>query len=301
MKKRKSKKHHYLPRHYLKGFTNNKNKFYVYDKQTDKIFETSPGNAFFENKLNTTTLPNGESSDFLEGLYADTENQFWPTLDKIRKSSPNIAINLFDKMNLFLFLLFLHWRLPSNIEYAESLSKESFIEGTDIDFFHIVGKDGKNVPEEFLQVIKNSSAFKKTIKMALPFAPFYKDNDWHIKLNKWRFFYAGDGKSWHIVGDNPIVTNGKNDHDPVNCLKEFVFPVSGKILLTNIDNPINKDLPPEFMVQHSAAIIKRARRFVACQSEDLLRMLIKYYKVHTIFDKEEIIISTMFEMLNSSK
>ena len=51
-----SKRHHYLPRYYLKGFTNSDNRFFVYDKEEERIFVSSPGAAFFENNLNTVTL-----------------------------------------------------------------------------------------------------------------------------------------------------------------------------------------------------------------------------------------------------
>jgi hypothetical protein len=80
----RSKKHHYLPRHYLNGFTNSDNSFFVYDKQKDKIFPASPDDAFFQNNLNTVVLPDGNSSDFLEDLYADLENRCWRSINSIR-------------------------------------------------------------------------------------------------------------------------------------------------------------------------------------------------------------------------
>jgi len=80
-----SKKHHYLPRHYLKGFTNSENRFFVYDKERENIFVSSPDAAFFENNLNTVTFPNGDSSDFLEDMYTEIENQFWGPFDRIRE------------------------------------------------------------------------------------------------------------------------------------------------------------------------------------------------------------------------
>jgi len=38
----RSKKHHYLPRYYLKGFTDEVGKFFVYDKAEDRVFQTNP-------------------------------------------------------------------------------------------------------------------------------------------------------------------------------------------------------------------------------------------------------------------
>ena len=141
--KKTSRKHHYLPRYYLSGFTSNNNCFFVYDKQKDNIFKSSPNDSFFENNLNTTTFTNGSSSDFLEGLYADLENLCWPSLDTIRRSTSNTLINLQDKMFLFLFLLFLYWRLPSNTGLVEKLSQKAFIDNNEVDYFKLLTKNEK--------------------------------------------------------------------------------------------------------------------------------------------------------------
>lgn len=83
----------------------------------------------------------------------------------------------------------------------------------------------------------------------------------------------------------------------MNCLSEFVFPVSGNILLININKPINKDLSPEFVIQFNISIIERAQRFVACQNNDFLEALIKIYKVYVKFKKTDTIFTEMFDML----
>lgn len=297
MKNKLSKKHHYLPRHYLKGFTNNKNCFFIYDKQQNKIFSTSPDAAFFENNLNTVSLPGGGSSDFLEKLYRNIEKESWGSLDRIRESNNKTPIDPLDKMFLFLFLLFLHWRLPSNIKYAEELTKIFFDkDNKNINYFNLKYKNGTLPPKEVVDVIKNSPAFKKTAKVILPFAPFYKDI-WIEKLVNWKFFYTGDSSNWLLVGDNPIITKGRSDHDPLNCLNEFVFPVSGSVLLVNTNNPINKSLPPRFLIKFNIAIIERAQRFIACQNKNFLEKLLKLYDFHVRHNKTSILIAEMFRFL----
>lgn len=299
LKNKRSKKHHYLPRHYLRGFTDSENCFFIYDKQNDRILPRplTPDTTFFENNLNTVIFPEGKSSDFLEDLYTDIENQLWGPLDNIRCSTSKTPIKLLDKMHLFLFLLFLHWRLPSNIKHVEELSKKFFVaDNKNLNYFTLKSKDGENVPKEVVDKIKNSSAFKKSSKLILPFAPFF-DGSWSERLKNWRFLYTGDGDSWHLVGDNPIITTGDSDHHPVNCLNEFVFPVSGNILLVNTNKPINKDFPPEFVIQFNISIIERAQRFVACQNKDFLEALIKHYKMYVQFKRTDSIITEMFDML----
>jgi hypothetical protein len=300
-KKTLSKKHHYLPRHYLKGFTDKEGGFFVYDKCTTKIFPTAPDAAFFENDLNTVELPDGGFSDFLEGLYTGIENQSWGPLDKIRSSSFDAPIEPLDKMHLFLFLSFLHWRLPSNIKLAEKLSKEFFNGDNDLDYFKLLSKTGETVPKEVVERIRTSPAFKKTARSIVPFAPFFKDKDWWHSIDDWRFIYSGDQGKWFIVGDNPIVAHGNNDHDPVNCLKEFIFPVSGNILLVAGYKHTGKTLPPDFAVQYGIGIIERAQRFVACQNKAFLEALIKHHDLHVQYSKTNIIIPELFKMLEEKE
>ncbi len=293
-----SSKHHYLPRHYLTGFTDSKNSFFVYDKQTEKIFHTNPDASFFENDLNTVVFPDGSSSDFLEDLYTDFENQSWGPLDRIRRSTTKTPIELLDKMHLFLFLLFLYWRLPSNLGLVEKLSEKAFLDNNELDYFRLQTKNGEKAPTEIAEIMKKSSAFKKSFRQVIPFVPFYKDKNWAVKLENWRFLYTGDEKSWNIVGDNPIIIKGNDSQDAVNCLNEFIFPVSGKILLVNLNEPLKNGMPPEFTIEYSAAIIKNAKRFVACQNKGFLEALIKYYHVYIQFQKTNGIIPEMFKMLD---
>jgi len=300
MKNKPSKKHHYLPRKYLEGFADEQNGFWVYDKKQDNFFKSSPSATFFQNKLNTVELPNGEESDSLEELYAGMEGAYWKFHKIIANYDQNTHIEFNDRANLFLFLLHLHWRLPSNIKHAENISKSLFSESGDIDYFKLKSKDGKEVPDEIKERVKGSSAFKKHTRLVVAVAPFFKNPNWGKELEKWRFLYPQDKKSWHIVGDNPIITEGIYDHDPVNCLKEFVFPVSGKALLVNTEKPIAKGFPPYFTISYSIAIIERSERFIACRNEAFLKKLVEHYKFYVENGKTDTIIPELFGIIRKA-
>ncbi len=299
-KNNRSKKHHYLPRYYLEGFTNSQNLLYVYDKQEDRILPDPlpPGNLFFMNDLNTIVLENGEKSDSLEKLYTKTENSFWKTLDRIRESQPQKAIELPDKMHLFNFLLILHWRLPSNSKHIDKLSNEIFNMNGELPFVSLTDKQGQDAPEEVKAKLRESPAFKKNTRLIAPFAPFIEKN-WSDQLRNWKFLYAGDGSNWNLVGDNPIVTRSVYDHDLKRCLNEFIFPISGRIMVVATDKSISKTLPPEFLIQLGSGMIKRAKRFVAHGRRDFLEAIISDYKLHTCFEKEEEHIVSLFSMLEN--
>ncbi len=296
-----SEKHHYLSQKYLQGFVNKEGKFFCYDKQDDKFFESTPKTTFFQKKLNTITFKDGHSSDFMEGMYAYIENISWPAFDNIRASSSTTIIAISDKLDLSLFLFFLHWRLPTNISIVENLSNTVF-EDKEINFFSLVQKNGQKVSKEVLDIIKNDPAFKKSLKLLLPFAPFHKkDKDWQNDILRWRFLYPADNKNWYIVGDNPIITDGTNDQNPAKCLKEFVFPISGKILLVNTNPPPNQVFPPELIIQYNLALIHRANRFVASSDKNLLETSVKLYKFYKEYGKTEEIIPRFFEGIKLKK
>lgn len=295
-------KHHYLPRHYLRGFTDSAGGFFVYDKKSGKIFFTRPDAAFFENDLNTVTFPDGISpSDFLESLYCHIENQAWPSLGNIRNSTAYAPIELQDKMELFLFLSFLHWRLPGNTLFTESLSQHFFGSEQEVGFVNLKNMNGTTIPQKDIDRFKNSPMWKKTARLIAPFAPFYNSDSWWKDLENWRFVYTADGKSWNIVGDNPIINRGVNDHDPTACLKEFIFPVSGSILLISCGEHIDKTLPAKFTIQYGSAIIERSQRFVACHDKSFLEALLSDYELHAKFGKTDDIVPELFHMAGSHR
>jgi hypothetical protein len=297
MNNKLSRKHHYLPRYYLKGFINNSGSFYIYDKTEDKIFVSNPDKFFLENNLNTIYFPDGTKSDFLEYVYSDLEGKSWESLDNIRQIPSLDHINITDKMRLFLFLLFLHWRLPSNFVELENLSDQMFIDGSNLDYFSMVDNDGNQVSEAFLKEFKYSKMWIKSSQIIVPFAPFFKSNTWYEDLENWKFIYTEDNKSWFVVGDNPIVSSGKLAHDPIRCLETFMFPVSGKILLVSYKGNILQELPSEFIIQFSTAIIHRSERFVACHNKEFLEALINDYKFHVENYLEDNIIDELFSMI----
>lgn len=295
-----SKKHHYLPRHYLRGFVNEEGLFYIYDKLNDRILPDPlpPDSSFFENNLNTVSFPNGKSSDVLEDLYSKIERLSWGPLDIIRRSNYQTTIEPIDGMHLFLFISFLYWRLPCNIGYVDALSKKFFDkDDKNFDFVKIVGKKGDLLPEDINKILKESDFFRKSSRLLLPFAPLYKSN-WNEKLiNNWRFLYSGDKQNWYMVGDNPILTIGETDHDPVNCLNEFIFPVSGDIMLVNTNKPVADDMPPEWIIRCNIGLIEKADRFIACPCRDFLSISVEFYKIYVQNNRKHLIHQRILEMI----
>lgn len=124
-----SRKHHYLPRYYLRGFANEKERFFIYDKKEDKFFGSTPNNSFYQSDLNTINFSKTKKSDFLEAMYGKIESNARSALDHIRKSDNKAIIDPLDKAHVFFFLLCLHWRLPSNFSFLENHVSKLFSSG----------------------------------------------------------------------------------------------------------------------------------------------------------------------------
>ncbi|MCK5214372.1 MAG: DUF4238 domain-containing protein [Candidatus Omnitrophica bacterium] len=77
MKLQKPKKrHHYIPVFYLKGFTNKEGILYVYDKDRDPVFESSPEGIAYENHYFSFRTPEGQrDSETVENYIMTLERE----------------------------------------------------------------------------------------------------------------------------------------------------------------------------------------------------------------------------------
>ncbi len=71
----KKKRHHYVPKAYLKYFCDGKGKLRVYRKdEPDKVIHQSPDNTAFHKYYYSQPLPNGgKDHNTLEDLFAELE------------------------------------------------------------------------------------------------------------------------------------------------------------------------------------------------------------------------------------
>jgi Protein of unknown function (DUF4238) len=295
--RKQSKKHHYLPRHYLKGFADGEGGFYVYDKVNDRTFYTNPDASFFENDLNTFVLSKGQRSAVLEGLYTDIENHCWPGFDRIRASDQRTSIAYQDKVFTSIFITSLYWRVPSKIETAAKWLELAFTDTSPIDYFTLKHKGGGVIPEEMVNAIRGSEAFKKTFRTILSMAPFLKDKECARKLNNWRFLYSPDPGGFNIVGDNPVLIRNEARGDPATLLDEFIFPISGTITLVQTTPTLTRATFGEFTVQLGIAMIERARRFVLSRNREYLQTLARLHHVVSGSGGAHTIVESLFEML----
>lgn len=141
-----SKRHHYLPIFYLKGFTNSEGTFHVYDKITNKILEMQkPDSKYFEKHLNNYKFDGEIKFTLEEPYFTPQDTRIAPLFARIRHSNfdPD-SLTSVEKFELIAFLMSLYWRLPNTNAKAVELMKKEGVSNRYFGFF----KDGKRLSDE---------------------------------------------------------------------------------------------------------------------------------------------------------
>ena len=121
-----SKRHHYIPEFFIKGFTGKDGKVSVYDLSEGEIKSgrKSPKQIFYEWNRNTFKI-DGQPTDFVEKLYQFGENKFAPVYYKLIEKKGPVDLSAKDRFHLIYFIGSLHWRLPSNDEKVDKKIESS--------------------------------------------------------------------------------------------------------------------------------------------------------------------------------
>ena len=277
-----SKRHHYIPQFYLRGFTNSNETYFVFDKEKEEIRETKPINSFFQNHRNTSIIGD-EKSVLLEDMYSHFDNITAPQLKIIQDATlENFTLEPEVLHRIKMFITQMYWRIPENDkELDKIIDNLSFKEAG----FDIKDKSGKSVATKELQEkLKTEDIFRKMYRFFIPMMTYkkeYKTTD----FENWRVYFRGN--KFQLTGDNPLVIENFEDFGSLN--KELIFPLSSnKIFLhTKRNKPTN--LHSTFMLELDMIIMQQATRFVCCSDKFYLEYLIKnlysYSKHHDIKDK----------------
>lgn len=276
---KQSRKHHYLPVFYLKGFTDDKGKLAVYNKITDTFIENcDPSSFFFENDLNNVHI---------EGkLELSLEDEYFMNLDSRAASflhrylDNEIISTEYEqaefKFELAWFIVHLYWRIPnSNKRYTELLDKTGML----TDYFTIKSKiDGSPAPPEMLAELKTllleNKELGKLFKLAYPLT--MGSSGELLDLMQKATDYSLNDEYAIITGDNPFLI--RNSENSINKMfGDFLFPAGSKaLILSNNAKPkfVNKLLIMNF----NMSIIHQSDRFVCSHNIDYLKEMVGYYK-----------------------
>jgi hypothetical protein len=287
-----SKRHHYLPEVYLKGFTGEDGKLSVYDIQKKALRKGrySPKQVYYEWNRNTLEI-NHLRTDFLEGLYKNIDQTVTPVLKKIQGSLLSADLNPYDYLNLIFFQGVTYWRIPSTddeiVNHVRTASKNDLF----IKFFDTITNE--EVPDEIYHRLISEKAFIESYRIPKAIFDYLRSNK-EFLLDTWKITYSKGPPSLHLIGDNPILTLV----DSVNNIyeTESIFPISSSKSLWHLYSGFPKLIPPEATVTIDQLIFLQSERYVCGPNPEYLKAvadlcqkpyndnMINYLK-HEIFNK----------------
>ncbi|GAA3981734.1 DUF4238 domain-containing protein [Hymenobacter antarcticus] len=267
-----SKKHHYIPQFYLRGFTDTNGGFTIYDKVRNEFRKSRPENEFYEKFRNTTNL-GGEKSVMVEDMYSHIESTFATTLSAIEKSNHTEPVLTSDIMVGLKFLVeTMRWRNPALDAVYESIVQRLSIKDFGLQF---KGATDKQAVEINKRIMDEPDA-RKMLRPLMGSLSINSMANANYDTSKWHILYQEGG--FPITGDFPIIFNPKSIHDRIN--EEFIFPLSAQRTAVFADIKSMKQLPDVFSIDKDLAIIHLAKRFICCKHDEYLKFMINYYKTN---------------------
>jgi hypothetical protein len=262
-----SKRHHFIPQYFLKGFSNEKNLFYLYKVYQSKIEKNlySPDSVFFENFRNTI-IYNDKESDIIEKIYSHFDNSFALFFNEVKKgvSEEELFSNevlVCIKQFLALFLC----RLPiidkdidfliNNLDYSKT---RNIIMTNGLNFFN-----KEDIKKKLAEDKNYRYFFRCFILPILIFDLRAEDN------GRWYLFNSVNNK---ICCDIPILIK---DCDLIKLLSfntDLIFPISSnKLLIHSMNKNVCKDNISElFSIEVDLLLFWNARRYVVCSDKEYL-------------------------------
>jgi hypothetical protein len=295
-----TKRHHYLPQFYLKGFANEE-KFCVYDRTKNEFRIQTPVNTALEKDYYAFIDNTGEKNKSIEKILADIEGRVVPVFDKIKKQE---KLSDEDKGIMSLFLTFFIYRVPE----FQKLSNEIAHKISEITMKNLIsskeqaakwirnyekdtGKTFDVSPETLFEYAQNPQFEitidrNTTLKQMLDLS--YKHKDYLFNMD-WEIFNAPKNTSF-ITTDNPFVllppkgfpigirgyglrTKGVKKIIPISKEQCILIGLPGNnFTYVNVNTIIVRGL--------NLFLASRCDRFVIGRDEKLLKNIVKSTKIN---------------------
>lgn len=275
-----SKKHHYIPQFYLKGFTNKSGEYYLFDKEKNEIRKSKPINSFFENKRNTAFVKN-EELVLLEDMYAYYDGRTAPYIDELRNMTKNNFTLKPDTLAyLKVFIPQLFWRIPENDAVLDLLINNFSFKETGFDF---IDKDGNSATPELQAIMKDIDLFRKMYHLLIPFLT-QKEQYRNVDYDNWRVYFRGN--NYQLIGDCPLIIKDLKDFGSLT--KNIIFPICSDKVLIHTSQSIPTNMSSRFILEIDLLTILQAKRYIACADENYLKILTEKY--YPLFNNPEMMI-----------
>lgn len=285
----KSKRHHYVPKFFIKKFTDKDGLLYVYNKNENRILRTrqSPKAIFFELNRNTLNLE-GEDFDNLENLYAELDSAIAKNLENILKLD-NITPE--DIAGIGMLASMLKWRTLGKDEEFNEI--KNVLTAEDLSINISIKGDGNTNDQKALEHIYNSEIFRETKRVLLPILPLL-DGTKLVDIHNCSFINT-NGAFPALLGDSPLIERSNRDY---RVLENFILPLSSDSTFIYKTNSRKQITNPMFWIQRDLAVLHLAEKFVACSDRDHLERIIEIYRNCKENNREEQITNFIFDMID---
>lgn len=234
----RTKAQHYVPRFYLRGFTNASKKLFCYDKASDRVYPTSPADAahetgFYEIYPGTTERP--VPANAVEDQLAKFDAVFATRLDELVRSADRGKVTA-EQLVFFSPLVALQWmRTKTYRDTAhEILQKFGQAEADDLIRLNFPGQEPKvkvTFPKETMAAVQAEHMLNPDTLLRM--ARGLDKLIWVIGINN-------TGRSFY-TSDHPVVRRGncRDAGGPLVGINdrgvEFAFPLDSRHVLRLLD------------------------------------------------------------------
>lgn len=279
--KKYSRRHHYLPVFYLKGFCDSNDLFYVYDKISNRILKRQkPSSKFYEKNLNNYRMDGEVKFSLEERYFSPLDAEHSKILHKINdlQIGKEGDLSSLEKFQFLQFLTQLYFRLPQKTQLFKKLIKN---EGLSNPFFGLQEEGSTDFISDFdprllkiKQDILDCEDIQKVFKHIIPLTDGALNEQYKL-FDQWKIFSINVKKPNLITGDNPFLVNNPNPSFD-NIFNELIFPISKhKLLILSEKSP--EYLDQILMTSINLSILHQSHRYICCDNEEYILDLKKYY------------------------
>ena len=265
MKKKISKRHHYIPKFLIKEFSDEQGLLYIYDKTKDKFLDNkrSPKSIFFENDRNTIVYDESKKTSLIEDdFFMNLDNISAKTITTLQKEKNNKELLNVDNLALLdFFIINLFWRLPLTDFAVKELIQRAEIKSTGIE------------PDE----IKNDSGWNKMLRIGLYKETIEQMKNSPTKRKEYCARMTEFEKDLFVIGDYPFLF--KNHLGKFTDLVEddYLIALSSKRIISSSSNKLTS-FNVNMFLNYNAAIIDQSKQYIASNDLKVLKGSVEFYK-----------------------
>lgn len=286
-----SRRHHYIPQFFIKGFILPLKNLWVYDKKNDSILSSqkSPKWLFYEKNKNNIKV-NGHEVDILESkVYKYYDDIISKSFHKIQTDLiENIEQQDYISSIVFMILITLH-RIPANEIWIKQLTNNLISN-------NVLPVEISSIIDQINDLEIDIEDKNKVISSISAFINFYATD---LLKGKQNCKIVDSKQTCFILSDNPIIFE-KSPTNLNELQRSVIFPLTETRVYYGLRNnhyTFNKD------------IIKRINILLAIQSKEyfastnklFLEEIVNAYKIIKPIENGDLIIKKeLFEMINTT-